>query len=42
MYLDQYVVASIVLVAVMIAASFWSVKKVKELIAKDAATESKK
>ncbi len=35
MYLDQYVVASLVLVAVMIVASVWSVKKLKELMAKD-------
>lgn len=42
MYLDVYVVSSIVLVAVMVVASFWTVKKVKELIAKDAAAESKK
>ncbi len=42
MYLDQYVIASLVLVAVMIVASVWSVKKVKELIAKDTAAADKK
>lgn len=41
MYLDQYVIASLVLVAVMVVASVWSVKKVKELIAKDSATAKK-
>lgn len=42
MYLDVYVVSSIVLVAVMVVASFWSIKKVKELIAKDTAAADKK
>lgn len=42
MYLDQYVVSSIVLVAVMVVASFWSIKKVKELIAKDSAAAGNK
>lgn len=37
MYLDQYVVSSIVLVLVMIVASFWGIKKIKQLIAKDLA-----
>ncbi len=41
MYLDVYVVSSIVLVAVMVVASFWSIKKVKELIAKDSAAAKK-
>ena len=41
MYLDQYVVASLVLVAVMIVASVWSVKKLKELMAKDASKAQK-
>ncbi len=42
MYLDVYVVSSIVLVVVMIVASVWSIKKVKELIAKDSATAGTK
>lgn len=41
MYLDQYVIASVVLVAVMIVASFWTVNKVKQLVAKDAAAAKK-
>ncbi len=41
MYLDQYVVASIVLVLVMIVASVWGVKKIKDLVAKDAAAAEK-
>lgn len=42
MYLDQYVIASIVLVAVMIVAGFWAVRKVKQLVEKDAAIAAKK
>lgn len=42
MYLDQYVVSSIVLVLVMIVASVWGVKKIKELVAKDSAAAASK
>ncbi|SFX18516.1 hypothetical protein [Marinospirillum alkaliphilum] len=41
MYLDQYVVASLVLVAVMIVASVWAVGKVKKVINEDAAKAGK-
>lgn len=36
MYLDVYVVASLVGVAAMIVGSIWAVVKVKELVARDA------
>ncbi|WP_281269766.1 hypothetical protein [Marinospirillum perlucidum] len=41
MYLDQYVVASLVLVAVMVVASVWSIKKLKSIMDKDAANAKK-
>jgi hypothetical protein len=41
MYLDQYVVASLVLVAVMIVASVWAIGKVKKVINEDAAKAGK-
>ncbi|WP_292255841.1 hypothetical protein [Marinospirillum sp.] len=41
MYTDQHVVASLVLIAVMIVASFWSVKKLKSLMDKDGANTNK-
>lgn len=37
MYLDQYVVASLVLVVVMIVASGWAINKVRKAISADAA-----
>lgn len=36
MYLDQYVIASLIGVAAMIVGSIWAVVKVKELVARDA------
>lgn len=36
MYLDIYVVASLIGVVAMIAGSVWAVVKVKELVARDA------
>lgn len=41
MYLDQYVIASLALVAVMIVASVWSVKKLKNVMDQDEANASK-
>lgn len=41
MYLDQYVVASLVLVGVMIVASVWSIKKLKNVMDKDQANSEK-
>jgi hypothetical protein len=41
MYTDQYVVASLVLIAVMVVASVWSVKKLKNLMDKDGANAKK-
>lgn len=41
MYTDQYVIASLVLIAVMIVASVWTVKKVKNLMDKDGSNANK-
>lgn len=41
MYTDQYVIASLVLIAVMIVASVWSVKKLKNLMDKDGSNANK-
>ncbi|MFK7160704.1 hypothetical protein V6U78_06600 [Marinospirillum sp. MEB164] len=41
MYLDKYVIASLVLVAVMVVASVWSIKKLKSVMAEDQAKADK-
>lgn len=41
MYVDQYVLFSLFIIAVMIVGSIWSVKKLKEVIAEDAAKADK-
>lgn len=37
MYLDQYVIASLVLVGIMIVASGWAINKARKAISADAA-----
>ena len=41
MYLDKYVIASLVLVAVMVVSSVWSIKKLKSVMAEDQAKADK-
>ncbi|SFC20573.1 hypothetical protein SAMN05660443_1882 [Marinospirillum celere] len=41
MYYDQYVLASLALVAIMVVASVWSVKKLKNIMDQDEANAKK-
>ncbi len=42
MYVDEYILASLFIIAVMVVASVWSVKKLKNVMDEDAANADKK